>query len=86
MILFTFRHFKQMYMTHIPLELQKQNMDILTLHEQANKMVYSLSLPCLSTDPINTCVFFLVACVILQIMFKFHFVSMHACVNKLGFR
>ena len=40
-ILFTLLHHKQTHMTRIPLELQKQNEDFQTLHEQANKMVYS---------------------------------------------
>ena len=32
---------KQMHVTHVLFGLEKQNKDFLTLHEQANKMVYS---------------------------------------------
>ena len=36
-------HRKQTHVTRIPLKLQKRNNDFRTLHEQSNKMVYSLN-------------------------------------------
>ena len=60
-----------MHVTRIPLELEKRNKDFQTLHKQANIVLIDLNLPSSSTGPIKTCVVFLVACVILQNIFKF---------------
>ena len=42
-ILLILLHHKQTHVTHTPLGLQKQNKDVRTLHDQANKMVYSFN-------------------------------------------
>ena len=43
--------------------------------------VINLSLPSSNTGPIKTCVFFFIACVILQIIFKFLFFSIRMLVR-----
>ena len=71
-------------MTCIPLELEKQNKDFRTLHEQANKMVYSFNRfesSVFKYWPYKNLRSFFPACVILRIIFKFRF-SQYACLCK----
>ena len=77
-----------MHVTHIPLELQKQNKDFQTLHEQANKMVYSFNRFesfFFEYWPNKNLQISLAACIILRIIFNFVFLHTHACANKSGF-
>ena len=75
-----------MHVTRIPFGLQKQNKDFQTFRNRQIRwciVLFDLSLPSLSNGLIETCVLFFVACVILQITFKFRLYSMHMQIGFL---
>ena len=81
-ILLRLPHRKQTHVTRIPLTLQKRNKDFRTLHELANKTVYSFNQfesYFFEYWPDINLRFFFVACVIIRNIFKFRF-SQYVCL------
>ena len=76
-------------MTRIPLKLQKRNKYFRTLHEQANKVVYSFNRFESSFFEywplLKTYIFFFVTCIILRIILKFRFSQYAWLCEQVGF-
>ena len=77
-------HCEQTYMTYKPLGYRNETKSCelpMSWRIRWCIVLIDLSLPSSSTGPIKTCIFFLVACVILRIILNLDFLNMHTCVN-----